>query len=462
MPLQIQESRDVIVAGGGPAGVIAAIAAARNGARTLLIEQNSYVGGTAVTGLPLLAFHNNRGEQIVRGIPWELVSRLSEMNESAVVRNIGVAGALGQGGTEFISQTIPVRPEAFKFTAHEMLREAGAEVMLHTFVSDVLMKGRTIGGLGVTNKSGQLQVAADIVIDCTGDGDVASMAGSPSEKGRSVDGLMQPMTMLFVLTGVDLAKAEAEGVALRREMEVMEPETWKGFYEKYDIQLTKWVGALQKKFPHSGLEKGFVLRCWGDGVYYAGNMLHIPYLDASKGDELSQAVTEGRNLIWGLVQFLRKNVPGFRQTHLIQTFNIGIRETRRILGDHCLTYEEVIDAVRHEDDIVLNGYFVDIHDYHGSWLYTPGKGTQVKDNGSYGIPYRCLLPRDVEHLLVAGRCLSASHEAHASARVMGTCMGMGQAAGTAAALSVKHGVAPRELDTGLLQKTLEEQGAIIR
>jgi hypothetical protein len=191
-------------------------------------------------------------------------------------------------------------------------------------------------------------------------------------------------------------------------------------------------------------------------------MIHIPYFDASIGEDLSEAIIKARSIIWRLTQFLRNNVPGFENSHLIQTFDLGIRETRRIKGDYTLTYDDVIDAQRHEDDIVLNGYFVDIHDYHGSWLHAPDKGTQVKNHGAYGIPFRCLLPKDVENLIVAGRCLSSTHVANSSARVMGTCMGMGEAAGTAAALSVKDGIHPRNIDFGSLQKTLESNGSIIR
>jgi hypothetical protein len=154
-------------------------------------------------------------------------------------------------------------------------------------------------------------------------------------------------------------------------------------------------------------------------------------------------------------------VPGFETCHLVQTFDIGVRETRRITGDHVLTYEDVVGARRHYDDVVLNGYFVDIHDYSGDWLHKPSGPTQVIGGGAYGIPYRCLLPREVEGLLIAGRCLSATHEAHSSARVMATCMGMGQAVGTAAGLAVQQGVAPRQLEAAALRRTLASQGALI-
>ena len=462
--------KDVIVAGGGPAGIIAAIAAARNGANTLLIEQNGYVGGTAATGLPLLSFHNNRGERIVSGIPWELISRLMEMDEAVVVRMASTSsqnsnaqvGALYEGGAVFSSTSVPVRPEAFKYAAWEMLEEAGVEILLYTHVTDVIRSSGSVTGLVIENKSGRQEISADCVIDCTGDGDVAFLSGADFEKGRKEDGITQPMTMLFAIGGIDLDGAEKEGVAVRRNTEVLDSQTWSAFYRKYDIVLDKWKDELVRRFPNSGVDSGFILRYWGDGVCYGGNMLHVTRYDASNAAELSKAVVEGRSLVWNLVKFMREHVPGFERARLVHAFDIGVRESRRINGDYSLTYDDVIEARRHDDDVALNGYFVDIHDYDGRWFHMPKKGTQIKGYGSYGIPYGCLLPRSIDGLLVSGRCLSATHEAHASARVMGTCMALGQAAGTAAALSVKDSLTPRALDRKKLLAALEAQGAMIR
>ena len=245
-------------------------------------------------------------------------------------------------------------------------------------------------------------------------------------------------------------------------MEVIDSESWSTFYRKYDIGLGNWADELVRRFPNSGVDSGFILRYWGDGVCYGGNMLHVPRYDASNGRELTQAVVEGRSLVWNLIKFMREHVPGFECARLVHAFDIGVRESRRITGDYTLTYDDVIEARRHDDDVALNGYFVDIHDYDGGWFHMPKKGTQIKGYGSYGIPYRCLLPRDTDGLLVAGRCLSTTHEAHASARVMGTCMALGQAAGTAAALSQRENLTPRALDRKKLLATLEEQGAMIR
>ena len=463
MTIRLQPQVDVLVVGGGPAGIMAALAAARMGSRTVLVEREGFVGAHATMGLPLNAFHNNRGEQIVGGIPWEVISRLKDMGEACEVINTMTEGPLGCKGAEFILRSIPVRPEAFKYVALDMLSNAGVEVLLHSVFCDVLMTGNSVGGVVVETKSGREVIPARCVVDCSGDGDVAAIAGAPYEKGRRPDGLLQPMTNLFVMSNVDLDRAEKTGNLRVREMQPLDPpEEWRVHYRKCDVKLGNFKEQLAHWFPGmSGLERGFQIRNWGDGVIYAGNMVHIPGLDGSDRDGLSEAEIRGKRFVWRLVEFVRTYVPGFENSHLITSYNIGIRETRRILGDYYLTYEDVLAGQRHEDDIVLNGYFVDIHDYKGDWLHIPERGTQVKDHGSYGIPYRCLLPQKVEGLLVAGRCLSASHEAHSSARVMGTCMGMGHAAGAAASLAAQKGITPRELDPRLLRETLLKQGAIL-
>lgn len=463
MPQELYRAYEVVVAGGGTAGVIAAVAAARRGARTLLVEQNGFVGGTAAMGLPILGFHDNRERRIVGGIPWELMERLMRADAAADLRLLEVGGQIGRGTPEYCARSIGVYPEALKYEALRMLREAGVELMLHAWVADVALTGGRITGLVVENKSGRLLVPAGCVVDCTGDGDVAARAEAPFERGRPGDQITQPLTMLFVLSQVDLDRAEAAGAAERRRQEVLGSEFWRTRYHCSHVQLKPWQAELDREFPElAGTMLRFNIRDWGEGVYYAGNMLHIPRLDASDGDQLSRAEVQGRDFVWRLTQFLRAHVPGFERCHLVGTFaQIGIRETRRILGDYYLTYEDVLEARRFPDGIALCGYWVDIHDHRGVWLHTPAKGTQIKDGGAYAIPYRCLVPRGVDGLLVAGRCLSASHEAQASARVMAPCMAMGEAAGTAAALALGRKSTPRALDPQVLRHALLEQGAFV-
>jgi hypothetical protein len=315
----------------------------------------------------------------------------------------------------------------------------------------------------VETKSGRAVIPAGVVVDCTGDGDVAAHAGAPFERGRPGDGGLQPLTPLFTLSGLALDRVEP-AARIVWPYEVVGSEAWRAGCRGATIRLSHWERLLQAEVPEfASLLHQFNVWELGDGVSYCGNMLHIPGLDASREDQLTQAETAGRRMVWQLVAFLRRHAAGFENAHLIGTaIQVGIRETRRILGESILTYEDVVDARRPADTIALCGYRVDIHGYDGGTIYNePTRGTQVKEYGAYGIPYRCLVPRAVDGLLVAGRCISASHEAQGSCRVIGTCMAMGQAAGLAAAQSAKEGTAPRAISLPALQEILRRQGAYL-
>jgi len=464
VPLTERRTCEVAVAGGGTAGIITAIAAARTGARTVLVEQDGFVGGSAVMGLPMHGFYNNREERILAGVAGELIARLEAMDAAAEVRNVGIGMPRGKGSPKFNARWTVYHPEAFKFVALEMLREAGVDLMLHTFVADVTLEGKAITGLVTADKSGLGLVRAARVVDCTGDGDVAARAGAPFEKGRPDDGRMQPLTLLFSMSNVDLERAEQAGAARRRPFEVLGSSFWQSHCRSYDVQLGAWSAALQQEMPaFAGHLTQFLIWDYGDGTCYCGNMVHIAGLDASDGDDLSKAEWIGRRLVWQLAQFARRHIPGFEQSFLTSTpARIGVRETRRILGEYYLTEEDILGAARSEDVVALCGYRMDVHGYDGGPVYhEPARGTQVKDCGAYDIPYGCLVPKGVENLLVAGRCVSASHLAQSSLRVQGPCMGMGHAAGTAAALSLRLGVSPRELEVRVLQEQLLQQGALL-
>jgi hypothetical protein len=394
------------------------------------------------------------------------VERLIAMKAAVYTENMSIGEPRGKGSPKFNGGGIFFQPEAYKYVALDMLREAGCELLLHTYTSDVVMDGASIAGLVVENKSGRQIIPAKRVIDCTGDGDVAARAGASFEKGRPGDEMTQPITPLFTLSQVDLDKAIAASATYSWGWEPAGPdaEYWKSRFRWVVVHLQKWEKELTAEFP--GISSGlfeFILEDIDDGVYYCGNMIHLAKLDASNGDQLTQAEQISRQMVWKLGQFLRRHVPGFENCHIVNTGGtIGVRETRRILGDYYLTYDDAIDARRFDDDVALCGYRVDIHGYDGGPVYNePERGTQVKDYGSYGIPYRSLIPQKVENLLMAGRCISGSHEAQGSYRVMGPCMGMGHAVGTAAALSIREGVSARRLDAKLLQRTLLEQGAYL-
>ncbi|MCL4535565.1 MAG: FAD-dependent oxidoreductase [Bacteroidetes bacterium] len=462
MALHVWPKSDVLVAGGGPAGIIAAIAAARNGAKTLLVERYAFLGGEAATGLNIHGFHSNSEQHIVRGIPWEMIERLKQMGGAAELRF-----------PDYQKQRMAISPskrdiaidrEAFQYLALQMLEEAGVQVLLHAFVSDVVMEGDTLTGLVVETKSGRVMLPADRVVDATGDGDVAARAGVPFEKGRRPDEVMQPMTLMFTMGGVDLDRA-VDTVGIRRALAI-DPLPWQSKYMHFTLLLEQWTEELRAAFPElmgGRLIGAFTGNSFRKGIINGSTTTHIGRVDGTDAEQLSRAEVEGRKLAFRLAQFMRQHVPGFEDSYLLSTApHIGVRETRRIIGEYQLTYEDVIETHQQEDVVALGGFWVDIHHYErGSESYVPSKGVTIKDNGAYDIPYRCLVPKGVENLLMAGRCISAAHEAQASARVMGICMGIGQAAGTALALSLRAGVSPRRMDVRLLQDTLLQQGTFL-
>jgi ribulose 1,5-bisphosphate synthetase/thiazole synthase len=436
---------DVLVAGGGPAGIAAAIAAARAGAAVTLLEEKPFVGGNATLGLPLMTFHAFAGEQIIGGVPQELVERLVEAG--------GSTGHVQTGPGAHMPTYTLVDAEVLKYVAQQLLLEAGVRVLLHALVVDALVRGSAARGVVVAAKPGLGLVTAERVVDCTGDADVAARAGAPFVKGRPEDGGMQAMTLNFRLTNVDLDKITqffGEGLVTgRKPGEVAErPIRGQGTFAPWD-DLPETRGLFPDRNHHlwwNSLREGEVNI----------NTTRIVGKDPTEFDGLTEAEIEGRQQVFRVVRFLRQHVPGFEQANLVSTGSqIGVRETRRILGEYTLTAEDVLNARRFPDGIAQGSYPIDIHDPSGQ-----GWGVQfVKDGGAYDIPYRCLIPQRLENLLVAGRSISADHQAMGSVRVMATCMAMGQAAGAAATLSLQTGRSPRRLDVDRLRDLLRSQGA---
>ena len=458
----MEKPGNVVVAGAGPAGIVAAIAAARNGARTTLIEQQGFVGGMAGTGLSLLAFHDNAFRRVVGGIPWEMVRRMIDKGGCVVYRNDGKLE--GDFSKEFFHSTgIRYSPELFKQVATEMLLEAGVDLLCRTLVTDVGKTGSRVESVAIENKSGHGELKADAIVDCTGDGDLAARAGAEFELGRRGDGVFQPMTMLFSLANIDMDRAMASGAMKRTPWSVMEPASLVDKFKSYILDMTPWADKLAAITPKEVPPiTRFRFHDHNDGVYQTGNFIHISHLDGSNGEQLARGETVGRLVVWKLVEILRDNVPGFEDVKLVQTAtHLGVRETRRIRGDYYLTGEDVLEARQFPDSIAQCGYFMDVHDTASSDFAKADGGGQIADEASFGIPYRALLPQAVDGLILAGRCVSGSREAQSAFRVMGTCMAMGQAAGTAAALSLHGNRSLRDLDAELLRAALAKNGAIL-
>ena len=412
------ERYDVLVVGAGSAGATAAVAAARTGARTLLVDRFGFLGGTSTAVLDTFyAFYTpgQRPEKVVSGIPDEVVSRLAE-NGMAFERPNTYGAGTG----------ITYDPETLKRVWDELTAEAGVRTLLHSFAFAVAVDDGRVTGVDVATKSGVRRLEAAVVVDASGDADVCALAGAPFEPpGEGV----QSLSTVFRMANVDVEQAET----------VPKQELWERMREARDsgrYALTRIEGSVHRT-PHEGVMMALLTR--------------VRNVDATDADQLAAAEREGRRQAHEYFRFLRENVPGYERAVLVSTSPaIGVRESRRILGEHVLTAGEILSATTFPDQVARCG--APIEEHHAGedtrWVY-------LADGATYGIPYRSLQPRGLENVLVAGRCFSATHDAHASARSMATCMAMGQAAGTAAASTGE----PKRLDPVVLRARLREDGA---
>lgn len=449
---------DVLVVGAGSAGVAAAIAASRNGARTLLVDAGPMAGGELVSGLPLNAVLNARGEWVAGGVVRELLEDCDRM------------GGLVPPYFDWRSLwLVCVDPEVMKLAVMRALKAAGVELLLYSFAEDVLVEDGQVIGVVVLNKQARTLVEADVVIDCSGDGDIAAAAGAPTEKGG--DGArFQPVTLIFRMVGVepepllDFVRRHPENVALGECL--LEPRSEADCAEALYRQGVPSVFFDGKRpLVADAIARGELFACGILAVCPVStarrevslNTTGIADLDATRTDSLSAALPALMEQVWTASAFLRNRVPGFERAAFSGIApRIGIRETRRVIGEYVLTRDDVLSGRKRTDGIAKGAHELDVH----------GAGKEhrremIAEGGSYDIPYATLLPRGVSNVMVAGRCLSATREAHGSARVMGTCMGMGQAAGTAAAMSIAEGAPLRQLSVSALRDRLIQQGAVL-
>jgi hypothetical protein len=409
---------DVLVCGGGCAGLAAALASARNHARTLLVERAGFAGGIVTTvGLPyfdgLVDKKTNR--IVLRGIPLEFLNRL------------GVVAPDAESVPRF--HVLVDNIERFKLLADRMLGEQSPRlrVLYHAMACGAEVAGDRVDRVLVACKDGLVAVRARAVVDCTGDGDVAAWAGAPVEKSP----VLQPLTMHFRVGNVN---RRPDTTARCREALVRA-------HEAGELPLFYGPGLMF----HFAPDEAYV-----HATRVAG--------DASDAGQLTAAEMQGRRDVWTMFERWKKEVPGFEDAYLIESGPyIGVRETRRIVGRYVLT-EDDIKAEKPFDDAVATGcWYLDLHPQEA----TPGSAQKEHgyQPGPYDIPYRSLLPRKVTNLIVAGRCHSATQWAASSTRVTATAMAMGQAAGVAAALAVERTTAPAELDGTLVRQTLHQQHA---
>lgn len=430
--IPVAKEVEVLVAGGGTAGMVAGLAAARNGADTLVVERYGFLGGALTANMINVFGPFDNGERwIIGGIPKEILHELIE-------RGASLPG--------FVYWR-PFDSEVLKLLMDDLSREAGVKLLFHTLITGAIVEDGQVRGIIVENKAGRQAIIAKQVIDASGDADVAALAGAPWEMGRKEDGLVQPVTLMYRLFNVDVDKIPGKP-----------PETEYGRYTKQISMLYREAKARGELTGPREAVSASLNKMMFDGEVHV-NHTRVVRVNPLDPDQLTEAELASRQQMREEIAFFRKYVPEFANSVLERTAPaIGVRESRRILGEYILTEEDLWAQRRFEDRICLNFYPIDIHSPIGE---QGGRGQRFPTGTANYVPYRSLLPQQVENLLVAGRCISATHEATSAIRGVPTCMAMGQVAGTAAALCVKLDTMPRRLDVSLLQSTLRQQGAIV-
>lgn len=428
----VSDDVDVLVVGGGSAGIASAIAAAKNGARTMLLEQRGFLGGMGTLALvPAFCPFSDKEKAVVRGIGLELMDRMKRACSPDYFSRY-----------EEQLDWVPIDAEVLKRVYDDAVLEHGVKLLYHTFAPQVLLdaEGKRIEGVGIVNKSGRSIIRSRYVIDATGDADIAALAGVPFQKGGD-EGELQPGTMCYVLANVDRAR-----------------------FEQF-VAETGDTGQLHKAVEqaiHDGVlpegRKSISGLAWIENSLVGVNFGHVFGIDGTKAEDLTRGAIEGRKLVEVQLAFFKSRVPGFEHAHLVATGEqIGIRETRRIQGDYVLTADDFMEATSFPDDIARNAYYIDIHLANSK---SAMKFTHLPPGQSHGVPYRCLLPVGIDNLWVAGRAASSDRAVQGSLRVMPNCFAMGQAAGTAAALALRGGLlGSRGVGIDELQRVLLEQGA---
>ena len=442
---------DVVVLGGGPSGAIAAIASARQGAKTILIEQNGYLGGslTACGVGPMMSFHAGK-TQVIKGIAEELIQNLIKDGNSCGHMEDFVG---------YCSSVTPFDAEGLKYTLETMAIEAGVTLLYHTVLTGCNVENKQIQSVSLFSKQGFFEITGKVFIDCTGDADLSTMANVPSVYGRESDHLAQPMTM-------NLKVGQVHRDALIQFVQSNQNDMLKTtpFSRLHLIQRTGMQGAysLIQKAKEAGqfdIDRNMVL-CFETAHpnEFILNMSRITKKSAIDAFDLTDAEIEGRKQARTIMNFMKENIPGFEQAVLISTGpNIGIRESRKIIGKYRLTAEDLLKNTMFEDAIAMGGYPIDIHSPDGSAM----KHQFLKPGSWYSIPYRSLVTHEIDNLIVSGRCISATHEACAAIRVTPIVMAMGQAAGTAAAQCIQYNEKANELNTERLISTLLKEGQFL-
>lgn len=449
--LSVSYSVDVVILGGGVAGLAAGLAAAEVGAKVLIVEQGNCLGGTATAGMMTLFYTPYR---CAHGIPKRIFDRL-----------IAAGGA-------YPGEVISFDHEVFKTVAFEMVTEAGIDLLLHTMCADVIMEGDRVCGLVVENKGGRSAVLGKVLIDASGDADIAARAGAPVTKGRESDCKMRPMTLLFRLGGISVeamikyVRAHPEEFSRDPNQMMLDVEGGNvrvfGFFSL--VEKAKAAGMLYSDCHYFRVEAVNAER--GTALV---NTVRIYDVDGTNPADITRAEIQGRKQQELLVSFARQGIPGFSNAFVMDTAShIGVRETRRIKGSYVLTEKDIVEKVSFPDSIGIDSNRQNVSGPRHSPDGNEGSELDIETREwvaqlfTYEIPYRCLLPTGVKSLVVAGRAISVDHEADGYTRNQPACMVTGQAAGVAAALAAQKQTEPACLSVERIQEHVRAFGGKLR
>ena len=434
---------NLIVVGGGLTGVAAAVAAARQKLTVLLVEQGGYLGGALANGLiyPFMPYWTKTGQGETKVLSDGMFTEMRRRCY-AYMEEIGQTGPVSDAvspGFNTTSVSGDFNTEYMKYVLDDMTAEAGVDVLYHASLFRVNTEGRQLKSVVVAVKSGELELEADFFVDATGDGDLLAFAGCDFQLGREKDGLSQPMTTCFRVANVDESLLTAQ--SMREIQEAYKQKQAAGSITNPRDDILSFRG------------KGM-----GRGIVHF-NTTRIVKHNPTDPLDMSRAEATARKQIWEMLKFLKEGgFPAFKDAFIVNSAtNIGVRESRKLKGEHILTSQELMDCTRFEDAIALGNYDIDIHNPEGSgtshYYFKPGT--------YYTIPYRSLLPKEFDNLLVGGRCISATHEAQASIRIMPICATTGEAAGTAIGVAYNSGTDTHTVDVRAVQEKLRSNGAAI-
>lgn len=425
---KIEKRYDVVVAGGGLSGVIAAVAAAREGCSVMLVERYGFLGGMATAALvnPFMGYE-----------------RMGENGNKLPVNNAGLFQELldrldALGGLHENKHTF--NEEIMKLVLDRMIKENKIDVLLHSYLIGTEKDGNVITGIRVVNKSGEMLVEGKVFIDATGDADLSYQAGCEVKVGRDEDGMCQAMTMCCRIG--DLPEDRVDRFINKEE-----------YYEKVCGEFLKAKQAGRIKAPRVDVLT-FQHVCKSMMHFNSTRVINKSALDAF---DLTESEMEGREQVYELYQFMKNNVRGYENSVLVSTGSqIGVRESRRVMGAYVLTEDDLLGCVKFEDSIARGAYMIDAHSPNGTDTIIK----KIKTGEYYTVPYRSIVAKGIDNLVVAGRPISTTHLAHSAIRIMPICSSIGEGAGTAAAIAVKEEKAFRDVDASKIQSMIKKNGGL--